>query len=158
MFASVSTRKQQAQIVIRHYKKPTETKGGRVVPTQKCVSLDLKSFQRLVYIQKKLVEDYHQQTTSLALPADSKGNMLVEETQQGQQKEKKRRRRNKTCQYISSNMDEVSKAMEASGIGADETFYQQEQPAPCSSTLEEPCYYYCPSFNELVPSSEVALQ
>ena len=65
IFASVRTRKGEVKIHIRHYAVATNVKGGRVVPTQKGVSLDLKEFLRLLKIQKTLSKDYNQQMSAL---------------------------------------------------------------------------------------------
>ena len=61
IFACVKTRGGEVKIHIRHYADPTNTKGGRVVPTQKGVALELKEFfVRLSKVQKNLAEDYNQ--------------------------------------------------------------------------------------------------
>ena len=70
IFACVKTRGGEVKIHIRHYADPTNTKGGRVVPTQKGVALELKEFfffffVRLSKVQKNLAEDYNQQMSSL---------------------------------------------------------------------------------------------
>eukprot|EP00916_Digyalum_oweni_P018075 GHVL01030368.1.p1 GENE.GHVL01030368.1~~GHVL01030368.1.p1 ORF type:complete len:164 (+),score=19.49 GHVL01030368.1:130-621(+) len=71
LFASVKTWRGAVKIHIRHYAVPTRTKGGRVVPTQRGVTLDLKKFQKLLRVQKKLKEDFHQQVSSLS-PTEEK--------------------------------------------------------------------------------------
>lgn len=75
IFAYVKTRKEDVKIHIRHYAVPTNTMGGRVVPTGKGVTLDLKAFQRLVKIQKKLKDEYEQQSSHL-MSAKDKNKLL----------------------------------------------------------------------------------
>lgn len=65
IFASVKRWRQTVKVHIRHYSTATATKGGRVVPTQRGVALDLKEFERLVKVKKRLCEDYKQQLSSL---------------------------------------------------------------------------------------------
>lgn len=65
IFASIKTWRKTVKVHIRHYATPTNTKGGRLVPTQRGVALDLKEFERLVKVKKKLREDYKQQLSSL---------------------------------------------------------------------------------------------
>ena len=60
------------KIHICHYAVPTNTKGGRVVPTQRGVVLDLKEFQCLLKAKSKLCQEYTQlesvSYTHLTLP------------------------------------------------------------------------------------------
>lgn len=61
LFAYTKARKGAVKIHIRIHAVPSNVKGGRVVPTQRGVALDLKEFKRLIHIQKKLKKDCHQQ-------------------------------------------------------------------------------------------------
>ena len=65
IYASVKTWRRSVKIHIRHYAVPTNTKGGRVVPTQRGVALDLKEFQRLLEAKSKLCEEYTQLDSAL---------------------------------------------------------------------------------------------
>ena len=66
LYASVKTWRRSVKIHIRHHTAPTNTKGGRVVPTQRGVTLDLKAFQRLLKVKNKLCQEYNQQESNLS--------------------------------------------------------------------------------------------
>ena len=66
LFAYVKTRKGGVKIHLRHFATPINTKGGRLVSTQKGVTMDLKALQRLVRVQKNLKADYQQQVERLS--------------------------------------------------------------------------------------------
>lgn len=65
LFAYVKTRQKEVKIHIRHYAEPTNTKGGRVVPTNKGVTMDYKCFQRLFKMKKNLKEEFDRQVATL---------------------------------------------------------------------------------------------
>ena len=66
-YAYVKTLACCVKIHIRHYRQPTKTKGGRLVPSQRGIVLDLKEFLRLVKVQKHLATDYNQHMSSLCV-------------------------------------------------------------------------------------------
>ena len=72
VFASVCCRNGDVNIVIRLFKKPTNTKGGKMLRSQKAIYLNLKSFERLWHVRSKLVADYQQLTASLCESAIKK--------------------------------------------------------------------------------------
>lgn len=77
IFATVKTWRGQVKIRIGHYTKPTNTKGGRLIPTQRKVSLDLTAFQRLMKARSKLIFEHRQQQAALSPcqpPADREEN------------------------------------------------------------------------------------
>ena len=65
IYASVKTWRHSVKIHICHYAVPTNTKGGRVVPTQRGVVLDLKEFQCLLKAKSKLCQEYTQLESAL---------------------------------------------------------------------------------------------
>ena len=188
MFASVSIRKQKVHIVIRHYTTPTKTKGGRVVPTQKFISLDLKSFQRLVLIQKKLTEDYHLQTAGLVVSARPKSGSPDQQRPEEKEKKKKKKKKNgpvsdsdsqvrmigleeeeaempyqlkKNCVSREGNQaEDNSGEEEEEEETVEEPVYQQKQPfmPPSPSMGPDGGYYYFYAPSELLPSFEDANQ
>ena len=54
------------KIHIRHFASSTETKGGRVQPTQKGVAIDLKSLNRLFKIKKHLKHEFNERLKELS--------------------------------------------------------------------------------------------
>ena len=65
IFATVKTWRRAVKIYAHHYKRPTNTKGGRAVPTQKGVSLKLREFEKRVKLKNKLVANFNQQASAL---------------------------------------------------------------------------------------------
>ena len=65
LFAYVKTRKGVVNIHLRHFAAPVHTKGGRLIATQKGVTMDAKALQRLINVQKKLKSDFQQQTEAV---------------------------------------------------------------------------------------------
>lgn len=66
IFATVKTWRHSVKIHIRHYTAPTNTKGGRVIPTQRGVALDLKAFERMIKARKRLKMDFNTQVFALS--------------------------------------------------------------------------------------------
>ena len=53
------------KIHIHRYAASTNTKGGRSVPTQRGLTLDMKEFRRMIKVEKRLFADDQQQLSSL---------------------------------------------------------------------------------------------
>ena len=65
LYATVKTWRKTVKIHIRHFVEPVNTKGGRMVPTQKGVTLHMLEFQRLLKACSLLVAEYNKQTNRL---------------------------------------------------------------------------------------------
>ena len=60
IFATVKPWRGTVKLYVRRYKKPTNTKGGRLVPRQGGLSLELAQFQKLLKMKERLVTDFDQ--------------------------------------------------------------------------------------------------
>ena len=65
LYATVKTWRKTVKIHIRHFVEPVNTKGGRMVPTQKGVTLHMLEFQRLLKACSLLVAEYNKQSNRL---------------------------------------------------------------------------------------------
>ena len=66
VFAYVKKRNSDVKIHIRHFATSTKTKGGRVLPTQKGVTIDFKSLNRLFKIKKHLKQEFNERVKELS--------------------------------------------------------------------------------------------
>ena len=88
VYAYVKTWKGCAKIHIRHFAQPTNTKGGSVVATVKGVKMDLKMFNRLCKMKKKLAEEFRNQNIN-----NNKQKKQPQPQQQQQQQQQQPQRR-----------------------------------------------------------------
>ena len=69
LYAYVKTRKGCVKIHVRHFAEPKDTKGGKVMPTVKGVTMDLKKMNRLFKVKKHITEEF--KTQQSVLPSQS---------------------------------------------------------------------------------------
>ena len=91
VYAYVKTWKGCTKIHIRHFAQPTNTKGGSVVASVKGVKMDLKMFNRLCKVKKKLADEFRIQKGSTNNNNNNNNKQKKQQQQQQQQQQQRSR-------------------------------------------------------------------